>query len=129
MDIDRNPSTVVDHPHSPVGEDRHFDSSGKARHSLIDRVVDYFPDQVMKAPGSGRADIHAGPLAHCLEALEDGDVPGVIRGISVGGGQISSWRTRLVGAIRAAPKAGKVARLHACNYSSPPGGRAPSWRL
>ena len=45
---------------------------------LVDGVVDDLVDQVVQAAHAGRADVHAGPLADGLEALEDRDVLGVV---------------------------------------------------
>ena len=45
---------------------------------LVDRVVDDLVDEVVQPADAGRADVHAGPLADRLEALEDGDVLGVV---------------------------------------------------
>ena len=45
---------------------------------LVDRVVDDLVDEVVQAAHAGRADVHAGTLAHGLEALEDRDVLGVV---------------------------------------------------
>lgn len=33
-------------------------------------IVDNFPDQMMQALGTGRTDIHTGPQADCLQALQ-----------------------------------------------------------
>src|SRR6188472_2889680 len=45
---------------------------------LVDRVVDDLVDEVVQAAYAGRADVHPRALAHRLEALEDGDVLGVV---------------------------------------------------
>ena len=45
---------------------------------LVDRVVDHLVDEVVQPAGAGRADVHPGPLADRLEALEDGDVLGAV---------------------------------------------------
>jgi hypothetical protein len=55
-----------------VQRDRHV--GGVAVHRLVDRVVHHLPDQVMEPRAADSADVHAGPLAHGLEALEHGDV-------------------------------------------------------
>ena len=47
---------------------------GVAVDHLVDRVVDDLPEQVVVAARVDAADVHAGPLAHRLEALEDLDV-------------------------------------------------------
>jgi hypothetical protein len=43
---------------------------------LVDRVVDDLPEAVHEAPRVRRSDVHAGSLAHRLEAFEDGEMPG-----------------------------------------------------
>src|SRR3546814_3859422 len=42
--------------------------------SLVNRVVGYFENHVVQTRSViGVADIHAGPFAHCIQALEDLD--------------------------------------------------------
>ena len=54
---------------------------GEAGQRLVDGVVDDLVDHVMQARAViGIADIHARPLAHGIEALEDLDQFGVIVG-------------------------------------------------
>ena len=48
VEVDGDPSPVVDHPHSAIGKERDLDASGEAGHGLVDGVVDYLPDEVMK---------------------------------------------------------------------------------
>src|SRR5919197_959332 len=48
-----------------------------------DRDAGAVVDDGMQAAGAGGPDVHAGALAHRLEALEDGDVPGVVGGRSL----------------------------------------------
>src|SRR5262245_51991460 len=53
-------------------------------HRLVDRVVEHFPDEVVKPSRADAADIHARPLAYGLQSLEYGDVfRGVVRGCHV----------------------------------------------
>ncbi len=59
--------------HAAVGQQRDLDAVAVAGQRLVDRVVDDLPDQVVQAALAGRADVHAGPLADRLEALEDLD--------------------------------------------------------
>src|ERR1017187_10374382 len=71
------PSVILDRDHSICGDlDR--DPGGVAGHRLVNRVVDDLPDQVMKAAGVGRADVHARPLPDRLESLEDLDALRVV---------------------------------------------------
>ena len=49
---------------------------GVAVHHLVDGVVDDLPEQVVQPGLVDAADVHAGPPADGLQALEDGDVFG-----------------------------------------------------
>ena len=80
-------ATVVLDPHPAVGLEGDHDPVAVAGQRLVDRVVHDLPDQVVQAALTGRADVHARPLAHRLEALEDLDHGGVVaavRGVRVG---------------------------------------------
>ena len=55
-----------------------LDAVAVAGQRLVDRVVHDLVDQVVQAALAGRADVHARPLAHRLEALEHLDVAGVV---------------------------------------------------
>ena len=60
--------------HGAVGIERHDDLGGVAGQRLVDGVVDHLVDHVVQARAVvGVADIHARPLAHGVEALEDLD--------------------------------------------------------
>src|SRR5262245_43850823 len=65
-----------------------------AIHRLIDTVVEDFPHEVVEPGRTNTTDIHAGPLADRLQALEDGDV---FRGV-VGGWHV--YNVRLVTSAR-----------------------------
>ena len=60
------------------------DLGAVAAERLVDGVVDDLPEAVHEAAGVGRADVHAGALAHRLEALEHGEMAGGIVGAHVG---------------------------------------------
>ena len=65
--------------HGAVGVERDRDFVGMAGERLVDSVVDDLVDHVVKAGAVvGVADIHAGALAHGIEALEDLDRLGAI---------------------------------------------------
>ena len=64
---------------------------------FVDAVVDHLVDKMVESAGAGGADVHAGPLANRLEALENGDVFGVVAGF----GQTKTRLNR---------------RKNACNY-------------
>ena len=61
-----------------VGEQHHVDGVAVAGQRLVDRVVDDLPDQVVQAALAGRTDVHTGPLADRLEALEHLDRLGTV---------------------------------------------------
>jgi hypothetical protein len=75
---DGDAAAVVDDRDRVVGVDRDVDAVAMAGERLVDGVVNDLVDQVVQAPYTGRADVHAGALPHGLEALEDGDVLGVV---------------------------------------------------
>jgi hypothetical protein len=87
--VDRDATAVVLHPDSAVGEQGDPHRVAVAGQGLVDGVVDDFPDHVVQAPLTGRADVHAGTLADRLETLEDGDGAAGV-GVSLGVGLRSS---------------------------------------
>ena len=58
--------------------DRDRDGVAVAGQRLVDRVVNNLIDEVVQTARPGRADVHAGTFADCLESLQDRDVLGVI---------------------------------------------------
>ena len=76
--IDGNATAVVLDPATAVGEQGDDDAIAKAGHRLVDGVVDDLPDEVVQTGETGRADVHAGALAHRVEALEHLDVLGAV---------------------------------------------------
>ena len=81
--VDGDPAAVVDHGDRAVGVDRDVDARRLALERLVHRVVDDLVDEVVQAAQAGRPDVHARAQAHRFEALEDGDVLGVVCGRSV----------------------------------------------
>ena len=75
---DGDAAAVVDDRDRVVRVDRHVDAVAVARERLVDRVVHDLVDEVVQPAHTGRADVHAGALAHGFETLEDGDVLGVV---------------------------------------------------
>ena len=74
VNVGGDAAAVVGHGAGAIGVERHGDMRGMAGQRLVDGVVDYFVDHVVEARAVvGVADIHAGALAHCIEALEDLD--------------------------------------------------------
>ena len=80
--VHRDAAAVVGHGDAVVRVDDDLDLVGLAGERLVDRVVHHLVDQVMEASHAGRADVHAGPLANGLEALEDGDVLSPVGAVS-----------------------------------------------
>ena len=76
--LDRDPAAVVGDRDAVVGVQGDRDVVAVARDRLVHRVVHHLVDEVVEASRAGRADVHAGPQANRLEALEDGDVPGAV---------------------------------------------------
>jgi hypothetical protein len=74
VDVGRDAAAVVRHRDRAVGVQRDGDLGGMAGKRLVDGVVDDLVDHVVQARAVvGVADVHAGPLAHGVEALEDPD--------------------------------------------------------
>ena len=80
---DGDAAPVVDDGDGAVGVNRDVDARAVAGQRLVDSVVDDLVDEVVQATQPRRADVHARALAHGLEALEDGDVLGVVSGRSL----------------------------------------------
>jgi hypothetical protein len=80
---DGDAGAVIDDRDRVVGMDGDVDLRGAAGQCLVDRVVDDLVDEVVQTAEARRPDVHARPLADCLEALEDGDVLGVVVGLSL----------------------------------------------
>jgi hypothetical protein len=76
--LDRDATAVVDHLDATVGQQLHRDGVAVAGHRLVHGVVDDLLDEVVQTTLAGRADVHAGPLADGLQALQDGDRIGVV---------------------------------------------------
>jgi hypothetical protein len=76
--INGDTAAVVDDSHAPIREQRDQDRVGVTRHRLVDGVVDDLLHQVVQSARSGRADVHAGALAHSLETLENLDLVGSV---------------------------------------------------
>jgi hypothetical protein len=76
--VDWNAAAVVDNSNTSVGLKNDVDFCGVTSHSLIDRVVDYFINEVVEPSLACGADIHARTLTDSIKALEDRDSAGVI---------------------------------------------------
>ena len=76
VDVDGNAPPVVLDGDRRVLRDLDDDPVAVARHRLVDGVVDDLVDQVMEAALVGAPDVHSGPAAYRLRALEHLDVYG-----------------------------------------------------
>jgi hypothetical protein len=74
LHIDRDAAAVVRHGHAAVVVQGDPDLVAVSGEGLVDRVVDDLPEAVHEAARVGRADVHARPLAHCFEPLENGEM-------------------------------------------------------
>ncbi len=79
VDVGRDAAAVVAHRDRAVGVERDVDPVAVAGERLVDRVVDHLEHHVMQAGAViGVADVHAGPPAYGLQALEHLDRGGVV---------------------------------------------------
>ena len=74
--VDRDAAAVVADLYRAVRAQDHLDLLGPAPHGLVDRIVDDLPEAVQEATTVVGADVHARALAHGVEALEYGEIPG-----------------------------------------------------
>jgi hypothetical protein len=75
----RNAAAVVLDRDRAVGIERDHDPVAMAGQRLVDRIVGDLEHHVVEARSVvGIADVHAGALAHRVEALEDLDALGVV---------------------------------------------------
>ena len=90
VDVDRDAAAVVGDRAGAVGVQRHLDPVGMAGQGLVDGVVHHLEDHVVQARAViGVADIHAGPHAHGLQALEHPDGGGVVDRLGAGSRKVS----------------------------------------
>ena len=98
LDVDRDAAAVVPHLDGAVVVQDHLDVVAVAPEGLVHGVVDDLPEAVHQATAVGRPDVHARALAHCLEPLEDEQVPrGVVGTVPVCSGQQRCGRHGRIG--------------------------------
>ncbi len=73
-DVDGNTTAIVADCAAVVGVYRNCHRVAVAGQCFVDRVVHDLVDEVMESAGTGRTDVHAGSLAHRLQALKNRDV-------------------------------------------------------
>src|SRR3989344_5654629 len=76
VDLDGNATTVVGDAHAIARQKRYLDVIAEPAHRFVARVIEDFPNEVVKAGRTGRADVHAGATSHRLHSLKDGNVFG-----------------------------------------------------
>ncbi len=82
VDVGGDAAAVVGDRDRAVGVEDDLDQVGVAGEGLVDGVVDHLIDHVVQTRAVvGVADIHAGPFADCVEALEDLDGIGAVGGL------------------------------------------------
>src|SRR6266487_3271150 len=81
MDVHRDAASVVRDGHGSVRVEGDLDVLAEARHRLVDRVVDDLVDEVVEAPCVDAPDVHRRAFSDRLQALENLDLPGVVRGL------------------------------------------------
>jgi hypothetical protein len=80
LDVHGDAARGVAHLDAAVRVQADVDAVAVTAERLVHAVVDDLPQAVHEAAGVGRPDVHPGPLAHRLEALEDGEMAGGIIG-------------------------------------------------
>ncbi|OQA29645.1 MAG: hypothetical protein BWY59_00164 [Verrucomicrobia bacterium ADurb.Bin345] len=79
VDVDRDAAAVVAHGDRAVAVQHHVDPVAEPGERFVDGVVDHLIDHVVQARAViGVADVHAGALAHGVQALEHLDRVGVV---------------------------------------------------
>ncbi len=74
--IDRDTSSVVTDKDRPAGLQDHLNLAAMPRQRLVHGVVENLPQAVHQPAAIVASDIHAGPLAHRIEALKNRQIPG-----------------------------------------------------
>ncbi len=69
MDIYRYSSAVIDYLYAAILSNSNIDLITKASQMLIDSIIDYFPDKMMKTSRSCSSYIHSGTPADCFKPL------------------------------------------------------------
>ena len=75
MLVDRNAAPIIgNRDRAAIVVQRHRDVRGIAVHRLVDRVVEDFPNEMMKSRRTNAADVHAGAFSNRFETFEDSNV-------------------------------------------------------
>src|SRR3989338_1987627 len=79
MSIDRNSAAVVCNAHTVPRQKCYFDVVRESAHRFIARVVKDFPDEVLKAGGPRRPNVHARASAHRVPPFKNRNVFSSVR--------------------------------------------------
>src|SRR6202012_3107610 len=79
LDVDRYAAAVVGHLGRAVGVQRDLDASAVPAEGLVHGVVEHLAQAMLQDPAVGGPDVHARPLAHGFQPLEDREGPGGVR--------------------------------------------------
>jgi len=71
--LDGDAAAVVDDLDGVIGPDKDLDVIAEAGKCLVHGIVHHLVYQMMESERAGRADVHAGAFADCLESLQDLD--------------------------------------------------------
>ena len=71
-------TTIVEHADGVTFQNIYCNPIAIASHGLVDRVVNYFVNQVMQAPEMNVADVHGRAFAHCLKAFQNLNLIGTV---------------------------------------------------
>ena len=69
--INRNSAAVVIYATAAIGQQRDADAITKPCHRFVDRVVDDFPNEVVKTSQTSGPDVHAGSFTNGVETFEN----------------------------------------------------------
>ena len=70
----RDTSTIVDNNDMTIFFNDHLYLIAMTRERLVNGIIDYFVDEMMKACLSSTSNVHSGPHSDSFEALKDPDV-------------------------------------------------------
>ncbi len=74
MDIHRNTAPIIRHGDTAVGVNGDDDPVAGSSQGFVDRVIDYFVNQVVKGFEIGSANIHTRAAANSLEPFQNLDI-------------------------------------------------------
>ena len=110
-EVDRDAVTPVPNRDGMVRMEDHLDALVASREGLVDGVVDDLVEEVMEAPLTRRADVHARAQPDRLEALENGDVFCCIGGFSHEKSPANTAFAGYIKCIRTSGRPGALRRL------------------